>query len=99
MVLGILNHRGFLHIGTIIIILALIGAWFVYRSYKENRLQENLSMVLDDYKELLLSKIKDPEDRERLEQSFIVIKDILSKYSKKSILSNLLNSLELCANI
>jgi len=50
MILRILNHRGLLHIGTIIFILPLIGAWFVYKSYKENRLQENLSMVLEDYK-------------------------------------------------
>jgi hypothetical protein len=87
MILRILNHRGVLHIGTIIFILALIGAWFVYKSYKENRLQENLSMVLEDYKELLLSKIKDPEDRAKLEQSFMVIQNILSKYSKESSFS------------
>jgi hypothetical protein len=51
-------------------------------------LQENLSMVLDDYKELSLFKIKDPEDMEKLEKSFMVIQDILLKYSGKLNSSN-----------
>lgn len=67
------NTKGFVHIGAVIFIFALIGLWFTYRSYQENKLKDNLSFVLNDYKTLIISVVKDPAQRQEIEQLFVKI--------------------------
>jgi uncharacterized protein YneF (UPF0154 family) len=64
------NTKGFIHISTIIFILALIGLWFIFRSYQENKLKDNLSVVINDYKDLVLTVVKDPNQKQKVEQLF-----------------------------
>ena len=49
-----INNRGFVHhhyfLGFIIICGFLIGGWYVLKSYQENRLKENLGIIVNDYK-------------------------------------------------
>ncbi|GER94868.1 hypothetical protein A45J_2675 [hot springs metagenome] len=64
------NTKGSIHISTIIFIFALIGLWFIYRSYQENKLKDNLSVVINDYKSIVLAVIKDPKQKQQVEQLF-----------------------------
>ncbi|HAK87628.1 MAG: hypothetical protein A2X55_08895 [Nitrospirae bacterium GWB2_47_37] len=57
------NTKGFAHIGAVIFIFALVGSWFVYKSYHEEKLTDNLAVVLFDYKTALRSIVSDPADK------------------------------------
>lgn len=79
------NRRGDINIiGIVILVLALIGGWFVVRSYQEKRLEQNMSVVFSDYKEWTLSIVRDEEDKQRLRRAFSEIKEVLSKYEDQS---------------
>jgi uncharacterized protein YneF (UPF0154 family) len=56
--------------GIIVFIFALIGVWFTYKSYHENKLKDNLSVVINDYKDLVLTVVKDPNQKQQVEQLF-----------------------------
>lgn len=80
-----INMRGDINIiGIVILVLALIGGWFVVRSYQEKRLEQNMSVVFSDYKEWTLSIVRDEEDKQRLRRAFSEIKEVLSKYEDQS---------------
>ena len=80
----ITNRKGVIHFSAIILILALIGAWYVYRSYQERRLTENMHTVYQDYKEWTLRVVSEVRDREKVERAFNEIEGIVSKYAKSA---------------
>jgi len=43
------NQRGGV-IGIIIILLALVGAWYMYQSYTRGQVKSNLRSITNDYK-------------------------------------------------
>jgi len=68
------NCRGMIHIGTILIILALIGLWFVIKSYQSGRLVENMGVVLSDYRKVAVGLAKDEKTKEQINLIFEKIK-------------------------
>ena len=64
------DNKGIVFLKAIILILALIGAWFVYTSYRQDRLKDNMSVVLEDYKSLVMSVLNNPGDRAKVENLF-----------------------------
>jgi hypothetical protein len=78
------NRKGVIHFSAIILILMLIGVWYVFQSYRERRLVENMHTVYQDYKKWTMSVVKEVKDREAVEHAFNVIEGIVSKYGKSA---------------
>jgi hypothetical protein len=51
-------------IGIIIILLALVGAWYMYQSYKRGQVKSNLKSITNDY-EHGIKKMIPSERKER----------------------------------
>lgn len=45
------NQRGFISFRMITLLLALVGAWFLWGAYKEGRLVSSIKTVVSDYSE------------------------------------------------
>ncbi|MGO9015337.1 MAG: hypothetical protein ACLQF0_10185 [Dissulfurispiraceae bacterium] len=66
--------RGSIHVmGILLLILALIGAGYLYISYKEKRVSSDMPKILAAYEGMLDDYIKDPEDRAKLKQAVGII--------------------------
>jgi len=66
------NQRGFFHfhINSVIIILAMVGAWYMYNSYRNDRVAENLNVIVQDYKKLAMVLAKDEKTKTQIESLF-----------------------------
>lgn len=69
-------------IGILMLIFSLIGAWYIYDSYKKDQLKENMSAVLAGYKGVVESVVSDPRDKEKVDQLFQQIQDVTDKYKR-----------------
>ena len=77
---------GSVHImGSLLLILALIGSGYLYISYKEKRIASDLPKILAAYEGMLDDYIKDPEDRAKLKQALGIIAELLYKYNPTGI--------------
>ncbi len=77
---------GSVHImGSLLLILALIGAGYLYISYKEKRVASDLPKILAAYEGMLDDYIKDPEDRAKLKQAMGIIAELIYKYNPTGI--------------
>src|SRR5208283_4107438 len=72
-------------IGSLLLILALIGAGYLYISYKEKRVASDVPKILAAYEGMLDDYIKDPEDRAKLKQALGIIEDLIYKYNPTGI--------------
>jgi hypothetical protein len=61
-----LNQKGIAppFLALVVALFILIGVWYVYKSYEQKRLKENLSQVYFDYRTWALTVVKDAKDRE-----------------------------------
>jgi hypothetical protein len=77
-----LNQKGIAppFLALVVALFILIGVWYVYKSYEQKRLKENLSQVYFDYRTWALTVVKDAKDRERVEGLFRGIDGIVAKY-------------------
>ena len=77
-----LNQKGVAHpfLALVMALFVLVGAWYVYKSYEQKQVKENLNTLYTDYKTWALSVVNDNRDRERVEILFKEIKSIVSKY-------------------
>ena len=72
---------GSVHVmGSILLILALIGAGYLYISYKEKRVASDMPKILAAYEGILDDYIKDPEDRAKLKQALGIIAGPANRY-------------------
>jgi len=62
-----------------ILMLALVGFWYVVQSYQHDELKENMAKVVSDYSRLA-GKVTNPNERATLNQKFGEINNILQKY-------------------
>ena len=77
---------GSVHImGSLFLILALIGAGYLYISYKEKRVASDVPKILAAYEGMLDDYIEDPEDRAKLKQAVGIIAELIYKYSPTGI--------------
>src|SRR5208282_1026772 len=77
---------GSVHVmGILLLILALIGAGYLYISYKEKRVASNMPKILAAYEGMLDDYIKDPEDRAKLKQAVGIIAELIYKYNPTGI--------------
>ena len=72
-------------IGSLLLILALIGAGYLYISYKEKRVASDLPKIMAAYEGMLDDYIKDPEDRAKLKQALGIIAELIYKYNPTGI--------------
>ena len=63
-----------------IIIFALIGLWYAYQSYQQQRLVANMSEIFGDYQAQVMRVITDPNDRVRVQHNMDDITSVVSKY-------------------
>ncbi|MCL4492594.1 MAG: tetratricopeptide repeat protein [Nitrospirae bacterium] len=83
------GQRGHIHIiGPLVIILVLIGGWYVWKSYKEEKLKENMSVVMEDCKNAVVSVVSDEKDKEKVEQLFQQIKQVTDKYQNENFVTD-----------
>lgn len=81
-----LGCSGSVHVmGSLLLILALIGAGYLYISYKEKRVASDLPKILAAYEGMLDDYIKDPEDRAKLKQALGIIAELIYKYNPTGI--------------
>ena len=81
-----LGCRGSVHVvGILLLILALIGAGYLYISYKEKRVVSDMPKILAAYEGMLDDYIKDPEDRAKLKQAVGIIAELIYKYNPTGI--------------
>jgi len=71
--------------GSLLLILALIGAGYLYISYKEKRVESDMPKILAAYEGMLDDYIKDPEDRAKLRQAVGIMADLMYKYNPMGI--------------
>ena len=58
------NERGAVHIISLMVfVLALFGAWFLYDSFQQKRLQASVMEAVNGYRQIIESAIRDPQDR------------------------------------
>lgn len=77
-----MGNKGSAHLmGSMLVILALIGVGYLYSSYRENRLSSDLPKVMAAYEGMLDDSIKDPEDRARLKQALGILAQLIYKYN------------------
>ena len=74
------NERGAVHIISLMVfVLALFGAWFLYSSYQQKRLQANVMEAVNGYRQIIENAIKDPQDRNAAHQYLQEIQDIIAR--------------------
>ena len=75
------NHKGVAHpfLALVMAVFVLIGVWYVYKSYEQKQIKENLSQVYSDYRTWELTVVKDAKDKERVEGLFREIDGIVAK--------------------
>lgn len=79
---GFSGSSGSVHLmGSLLLILALIGVGYLYSSYKENKLSGDLPRIMAAYERMLDDSIKDPEDRAKLKQAFGILAELIYKYN------------------
>ncbi len=64
------NNKGVFHLGVIIFILALIGLWFIIKSFQEGKLEDNMKLVLEDYKNFAETVAKDEKTKKAVKDIF-----------------------------
>jgi predicted negative regulator of RcsB-dependent stress response len=79
------QNSGSICISLIVFILILIGAWFVYKSYQEHRLKENLRIILADYRNFVVSTVEDAGKRDKFINGIDYLLSNFDKYSRKEI--------------
>ncbi len=78
------NERGAIHTITLIVfVLALFGAWFLYSSYHQKRLQASVMEAVNGYRHIIESAIRDPQDRKLAEHYLQGLQDILERNQTK----------------
>ena|SRR5271157_4915098 len=80
------DRSGTVHIwGSLLIIMALIGAGYLYSSFKEKKLASDVPRILAAYEGLLDDTIKDPEDRAKLKRALGIIGELIYKYNPTGV--------------
>ncbi len=64
-------------------VLAFFGAWFLYSSYQQKRLQSNVTEAVNGYQQVIEHIIKDPQDRNIAHQYLQKIRDIIERNQRK----------------
>ncbi|ANA41805.1 hypothetical protein A2G06_16850 (plasmid) [Geobacter anodireducens] len=84
--MAIFNRKGFFHMhtGAIMFVFALIGCWYMYRSFQAGNLKKDFgSMVADCEKMSDGLSLPIPEDRRKMEQAFATIREIAARNNIK----------------
>ncbi len=81
-------------VGSFLLILALIGAGYLYISYKEKRVASDMPKILAAYEGMLYDYVKDPEDRAKLKQAIGIIAELIYKYNPTGINSEAVKEIE-----
>jgi predicted negative regulator of RcsB-dependent stress response len=78
------NERGALHILSLfVVILALFGAWFLYKSFQEQRLKASVMEAVNGYRQIIESAIRDPWDRDVAHEYLQKVQDIVERNQSK----------------
>ena len=78
------NERGAVHIiSLMVLMLALFGAWFLYSSYQQKRLQASVMEAVNGYRQIIENAIRDPQDRNLANEYLQSIQDIIERNQSK----------------
>ena len=78
------DRRGFAHPHIFVPLLALIGCWFMYKSFTQNRLQQDLTEMFADVSNAAGKVVTSPQDRAAIESKIGEIKAIVGKYKDQA---------------
>ena len=74
------NNKGFMRSGIIVLLLAGAGIWYGFRSFKAGSLQNDLSAMVADCRQITGKVPMTAEDRAILDQTYATIAQIAAKY-------------------
>lgn len=83
--MAIFNRKGFfhLHTGMIMFVLAMIGCWFLFRSFQAGNLKNDFASMVADC-ERVSGQVNLPSaDRLKIDQAFATIREIAAKNNIK----------------
>ena len=74
------NERGAVHVVSLLLfVLALFGAWFLYKSYQQQRLQASVMEAANGYRQIIENTIQDPHDKDLAKHYLQGLQDILER--------------------
>jgi len=82
-----MNNLGYFHLHLLSLgffFLAMVGAWHIYSSLKQNRLSSEMSTMLNDYSILTKQAITNSPDRQKIERNLQEISQIINKANPAS---------------
>ena len=84
--MALLNRKGATHLflSIIVALFFLIGVWYVYKSYENKQLKENMIEICKDYQRMIDNFVKDEKDKERIKELFSEIDSIVKKNTQKN---------------
>jgi hypothetical protein len=80
---GVRGNKGSHHIllSLLMLFLSIVGAWNLYNWYKAGTVQENISQMLNDFKDDADSVITNSQDRQAVDKKIGEIRQIIGKYT------------------
>lgn len=81
----LLNRRGFfhLHTGAIMLLLALIGCWYLFRSFQAGNLKNDFASMVADCERVSGQVNLPSSDRIKMDQAFATIREIAARNNIK----------------
>lgn len=80
---SVANKKGGLHIGALIFLLAAIGAWFLYDSYRRGNIESDMSRMLNDVRNAAELVVTDPTDLRVVDENLAEVQEIIEKYKRQ----------------
>lgn len=79
--MAVFNRKGFfhLHTGAIMLVLMLIGFWYLYRSFQANNLKNDFASMVADCQRIAGQTNLPAADRLKMDQAFATIREIAAR--------------------
>lgn len=79
--MAVFNRKGFfhLHTGVIMLVLALIGCWYMYRSFQAGNLKNDFASMVGDCERVSGQVNLPTADRVKMDQAFATIREIAAR--------------------
>lgn len=75
-----LNSRGVAHPHVVVPMLAIIGCWFLWKSYKSNHLTQDFTEMVSDVSVMAGKVVTNPQDRALIDIKMNEVQAIINKY-------------------
>lgn len=79
--MAISNRKGifYLHTGAIMLVVAMIGCWYLYRSFQAGNLKNDFASMVGDCQQIASQVDMSAADRYRMDKAFSTIREIAAR--------------------